>query len=160
MAATIRIDIETAIRRLSWASCQAGQKSIHRVVVDFNKNVVASSFATGHTTFLCFKLGSVRDGFSVTGTEFRSDGTVKFKATGQTASAVGFMPNIDYSFDFVVSPTQVQFVGAHDGYPSYNIAINDKSAYDYVQGHLGQLLGTRDIQVPQQTYVVAAHDEK
>jgi hypothetical protein len=154
MLTTVRIDIETAIRKLSWASFQAGQKSIHRIVVDFNKRVVSSSFATGHTAVLCFTLSSVRDGFTVAGTNFASDGTAHFKATGQTASGVRVMPNIDYSFDFVVSPSEVRFAGAHDGYPSYNIAVNDKSAYDYVQGHIGQLLGSGDIRVPQKTYVI------
>jgi hypothetical protein len=154
MTTPVRIDIETAIRKLSWASFQAGQKSIHRIVVDFDRKSVLSSFATGTTALFCFTLGSARDGFTITGTNFTTDGTARFKATGQTASGVRVMPNIDYSFDFVVSPSEVRFAGSHDGYPSYNIAVNDKSAYDYVQGHMAQLLGSQDIRVPQKTYLI------
>ena len=61
------------------------------------------------------------------------------------------MPNINYDFDFEVSEKEITFSGSHDGYPSYNIAINGVSVYDYVQGHLGQLFGTSDVTVARKT---------
>lgn len=144
---TVKIEIETAIRKLSWSSFQSGEKSIQTVEVNFSKETISSEYRTGHTEVLGISVGSIRDGFNIENKHFSADGIASFRATGETASAVGCMPNINYSFWFKVSPKIVLFGGTHDGYPSYNIAINGKSEYDYVQGHLGQLLGDSDISV-------------
>lgn len=143
----INIEIETAIRKLSWGSFQAGQKSIQKVFVNFTEKTISSEYVTGHTEILGVSAGSIRDGFTITNKRFATDLSASFKATGATASPVGFMPNINYEFWFDLSPTKMWFWGSHDGYPSYNIAVNGNSKYDYVQGHLGQLMGDSDIQV-------------
>jgi hypothetical protein len=152
MTPIVCIEIETAIRKLSWASFQAGQKSVQKVTVDFTLRKVASQFYTGKTKVLGIELGSVRDRFALTAQRFTEDGTACFTVTGQTASAVTVLPNINYTFDFQVSQTDVIFSGRHDGYPSYHIAIDGASAYDHVQGHIGQLAGSADVLVSRRTH--------
>ena len=143
----VKIEIETAIRDLSWGSFQAGQKSLHTVLVDLTNQKIESSYKTGHTEILGFSVNSIRDGLKIENEQFLSE-SVSFKAIGQTASAVGFMPNINYKFFFGVSPTKLFVAGWHDGYPSYKISINGKPIYDHVQGWLGELFGDADIDVP------------
>ena len=143
----VKIEIETAIRDLSWGSFQAGQKSLHTVLVDLTNQKIESSYKTGHTEILGFSVNSIRDGFKIAHAEFSSK-TISFMAIGQTASAVRFMPNINYQFGFSVSQKKVYAFGWHDGYPSYKISINGKPIYDHVQGWLGELFGDADIDVP------------
>jgi len=145
----ISIEIETAIRKQSWATVQVGQKSLQTLVVDFDAQTVTESHITGSTKIFGKSFGSIRDDFKLLAYSFTSTGTVSFSVKGQTASAVGFMPNIDYKFDILLtsSPKLISVTGYHDGYPSYNVSINGKSVYDYIQGHLGQLLGESDVKV-------------
>ena len=143
----VKIEIETAIRDLSWGSFQAGQKSLHTILVDLTNQKIESSYKTGHTEILGWSVNSIRDGFNIGDMKFFLKG-VLFKAGGQTASGVGFMPNINYKFGFFVSPTHILINGSHDGYPSYSVTVNGKLIYDYVQGWLGQLFGESDIDVP------------
>ena len=149
---SLHIDIETAIRRLSWATPQVGQKSLQRITVDFTARTVTSSFMTGKTSVLFQDLSSARDSFKLIAPRFNSTGGAFFEVRGQTASGVRFMPDIDYAFSFEASPHEVTFSGAHDGYPSYKIDVGGKPAYDYVQVNMRQLLGTADIVVPTTTF--------
>jgi hypothetical protein len=150
---SIDIEIETAIRRMSWATAQVGQKSLQKITVDFATHTVSSTYITGTTHVFGVDLSSVRNSFLILRPRF-SGTSAFFSVSGETASGVRVMPNINYSFDFEVSPTEVKFSGSHDGYPSYHIAINSRSAYDYIQGHLGQLFGTSDVTVPLSTFVI------
>jgi len=149
----ILIEIETAIRDVSCISVQVGQKSLQTITVDFNNEIVKSKYSTGTTKMGIITVGSIRNDFNIKRYRFNS-GVAYFPVSGQTASAVGFMPNINYQFDFEVSKSAVKFKGSHDGYPSYNIAINKKSAYDYTQGHIGQLFGTSDTKVYSKTFLI------
>ena len=92
------------------------------------------------------ELGSIRDKFKLNRVRF-ANGYAFFNVTGETATAVHVMPNINYAFDIEVSNNEIKFSGAHDGYPSYNISVDGKSVYDCIQGHLGQLAGDSDIKV-------------
>ncbi len=154
MADAIIIEIETEIRKLSWATAQAGQKSVQRITVDLASRKIRSMYLTGKTKILFLELSSIRDSFKLLRPRFNTMGTALFSTRGQTASGVYIMPNINYEFDFEVSPTEVKFSGKHDGYPSYNIAVNGASAYDYVQGHLGQLVGMGDVKVRMKTFAI------
>lgn len=154
MADAIYIEIETAIRRINWATAQVGQKSLQRITVDFASHNISSQYLTGKTKIVFLELSSIRDSFQLIRPRFNTMGTAFFSVHGETASAVVIMPNINYEFDFEISPTEVKFSGKHDGYPSYNIAANGASAYDYVQGHLGQLLGDSDVTVRTRTFAI------
>lgn len=151
--ASVVIEIETAIRKVSRLTAQVGQKSLQKITVDFGSRSVVQEFRTGKTSVLIVDLGSIRDDFKLVQKGF-SDGVANFAVSGQTASAVGVMPNIDYRFDFEAKPNEVVFSGSHDGYPSYKIKINGKEAYDCLQGHLGELLGDSDVTVQRRTFAV------
>ena len=147
MSQIATIEIETAIRRQSWITQQVGQKSLHVISVDFGAGKISHKYSTGTTDILGIKLSSIRDIFSLERTRFNGKNKAYFSVTGQTASAVQILPNINYRFDFEVSPNEVAFSGAHDGYPSYSILVNSRTAYDYAQGFLWQLAGSEDIKV-------------
>jgi hypothetical protein len=154
MASIVVIEIETAIRKISWASFQAGQKSLHSITVDFGSKKTVATYTTGHTKIAGFQVGSIRDKFLLIGNRFNGGGTALFTAVGETASAVGVMPNINYTFQLEVTPHSVKYSGTHDGYPSYKILVNGATIYDYVQGHIGQLLGSEDIEVKSTTFAI------
>jgi|GEM_PF-5517987 len=61
----VKIEIETAIRDLSWGSFQAGQKSLHTILVDLTNQKIESSYKTGHTEILGWSVNSIRDGFNI-----------------------------------------------------------------------------------------------
>jgi hypothetical protein len=145
---TAKIEIETAIRRQSWATVQVGRKSLQVITVDFNKKKATETHTTGKTVVIGTEFGSIRDIFSMR-CIFDSAGGASITAKGQTASAVGVMPNINYQFSIILTsnPKTVSIAGSHDGYPSYNVAVNGISVYDYVQGHLGELFGDSDVEV-------------
>lgn len=146
---TVHVEIETAIRRQSWATAQVGQKSLQTISVDFKSKKFTHKYVTGKTNILFWSAGSIRDDFQVNAARFGTQNDFTFSAKGETASAVGFMPNINYNLTILLSyiPKLVTITGNHDGYPSYNVAVNGRSVYDYVQGHIGQLLGDADISV-------------
>lgn len=147
------VTIETAIRPVSALTAQVGQKSLQTITIDFKTKVASEKFATGVTHLFGRTLHSVRNDFKFFDIRFGPGGQVSFSVKGQTASGVGFMPNIDYKFDIMViqSAKEIIFSGSHDGYPSYNISVNGAMVYDYVQGWIGQLLGTSDVIVARKT---------
>jgi len=142
----IQIEIETAIRNVSWYTQQVGQKSLQRITIDFDAKTVKDQVFTGTTKILFLELQSIRDKFKVDRIRFVGDKAF-FNATGQTASGVGVMPDIDYTFDIEVSKGIIKYSGAHDGYPSYNISVDGVSVYDCIQGWIGQLFGSSDVTV-------------
>ncbi|UCI23972.1 hypothetical protein [Mesorhizobium sp. B2-8-5] len=146
-AETVSLTIETRIKEKT-LSFEAGIKSTQTVVVDFSMGSVSSSFTTGVTSIGVSELKSIRDAFSVDNVAI-SKTAAGFDAVGQTASGVGFMPNIDYKFAITVdvSSREVVFSGCHDGYPSYKIFVNGNVVYDFDQELLVALFGSCDTKV-------------
>lgn len=144
----ITIKIETAIRNVHWSTVQAGVKSEHVIDIDPSTRSICDYPYTGKTKILGRGYGSIRDNFKVYNKVYCDD-YVKFSAKGETATPVGFLPNINYHFKFIAYPSKrlITFNGCHDGYPSYNISVNGKSVYDCVQGVVVELFGSRDVKV-------------
>lgn len=144
----ITIKIETAIRNVHWSTVQAGVKSKHVIDIDPSTRSICEDVHTGKTIIFGSSWDSIRDDFKVRNKVY-SDDYIKFSAKGETATAVGVLPNINYFFRFIVYPSKrlITFNGCHDGYPSYNISVNGKSVYDYVQGVVLQLAGDGDVVV-------------
>ena len=148
---TAIVEIETAIRNVSWATAQVGQKSLQTITIDFNSQKITTKPPTiGKTKIGPISLNGARNDFRLISPHFVTPAYAAFSAKGQTASGVRIVPDIDYKFNIQISlsPRLIVIAGSHDGYPSYNIAVNGKSVYDYVQGHLGQLLGDSDVTIP------------
>jgi hypothetical protein len=165
--------IETAIRRQSGLTAQVGRKSLHTITVDFDfdprvpfipsqerasrviegfrraQGPITQKYVTGKTNIGPVSLGSLRDDFRLISPRVQPRVSASFSVIGQTASGVAIMPNINYQLDFVISlsPKLVKIKGSHDGYPSYNVSVNGRTVYDYVQGHLGELFGKSDVAV-------------
>ena len=148
MDRVVTIEIETAIRNVSWATPQVGMKSVQKIHIDFRRKQITNEFVTGETHIGPLSLPSIRDDFKVTRASFY-DKSVWLSLVGETASGVYVMPNINYRFDILLyqAPKVLAITGAHDGYPSYNVAVNGESVYDYVQGYICQLAGKEDIVV-------------
>jgi hypothetical protein len=144
----IKVQIETAIRNVSWATVEVGMKSRHTITIDPVKKTIVDAVVTGKTNFLWMEFSSIRNTFNVTKKVFET-GCVKFSVKGETATAVGVIPNINYAFDIILYPAKklITISGGHDGYPSYNVAVNSKSVYDCVQGFLPELYGDSDVTV-------------
>ncbi|MCK5896425.1 MAG: hypothetical protein KAG20_06440 [Cocleimonas sp.] len=149
MSNIIYIEIETAIRQdHSWTP-QVGQKSLQTIAVDLKNKTVTQKFSTGKTSIgFGVNLKSVRNDFKIISSQFQGDGAVLFSVSGQTATGIHVMPNINYQFRFSISSKIGHLTGQHDGYPSYNVAVNGNTVYDYKQGHVGQLLGSGDTVLP------------
>lgn len=125
---------------------QPGMKSTQTIDVDFSSKSVKSSYVTGTTKIGSWELKSVRDAFTIKNIVF-SDQSVTFKTFGQTASGVGFMPNIDYEMAFKVNADGSGTVeGAHDGYPAYSIKKGTEVIYQYKHKSkdLQKLFGSKD----------------
>lgn len=157
MANTITIEIETAIRNVSWASVQVGQKSLHRVSVDFDLQQIRDQFLTGKTKILGLEIESVRDRFKVERAGFVSNERAHFTVSGQTASALVLVVAINYKLDFEVTPNSITLSGHHDGYPSYNVSVNGSSVYDCVQGTLPELAGDSDVKVRRRSFKLSSN---
>lgn len=55
-----------------------------------------------------------------------------FDVIGETASGVGVIPNINYSFKFKLSSDgTLTFKGCHDSYPAYHVKIGSRVAYNF-----------------------------
>lgn len=114
---------------------QAGMKSEQMLVVDFGAQTVTSSYRTGTTSVpLIGDIGSVRDSFRVTKVVFAKPDpvAVSFSVTGETATGVLIVPNINYQMDFEVQADgSVAVSGDHDGYPAYFVSRNGATFYTY-----------------------------
>lgn len=126
-----RVEIET---RILPPDRQAGMKSVQSLNVDFEgKAVDHGTFRTGATTIARnLELASIRNMFSVTNIS-SNENTAKFTVVGQTASGVGFMPSIDYSFTVSVERGgQATLLAAcHNKYPAYKVIVNGRTLYDF-----------------------------
>jgi len=136
----------------------SGMKSTQRIAVfadrDNQSMRVNSTFTTGTT----FGIPAVRNRFSVANVSYDlSEGKLSFLATGQTASGVLVMPDIDYSFQLSFDGSNHQnkwtLQGCHDGYPAYKVwlenAVSGETTelYEFIHRpiQLLNLLGNCDI---------------
>lgn len=157
----ISIIVETIIRDRS-TSAQPGIKSMHMFRYDgaYYKNGVGSlkryrSVASTGTTDIpgLGKKEGIRNKFQIDEKSI-SDNKLDFWMKGETASAVGVLPNINYNLHFKLDLDNRTFSigGNHDGYPSYvvNIAGTEialQKIYDFEQGYLLELFGSGDVTV-------------
>lgn len=145
---TIAVEIKTEILPPDY---QAGIKSTQSIEVDFDSRTIVCGFETGTTKFcidgIGFELDSVRNDFGISNISFEGD-VARFTATGQTASGVGVLPNINYHFEFTISKDgQASIAGCHDGYPAYTVMVGGTPRYTYMHppGEVGRLLGECDV---------------
>lgn len=144
------IDVEIETRILP-PDRQAGLKSTQSIEVNFDAKTIDCNSETGTTNFCIagvgFEFDSVRDNFRLSNISFE-DGVARFTATGETASGVRVLPNINYHFEFTIARDgQASIAGCHDGYPAYTVLVGGTPRYTYShpQGELGRLLGECDI---------------
>lgn len=128
---------------------QAGMKSTHWVRIDFERRTITDDYTTGTTDFFGVSLPSIRNNFRVTNTQFGTN-QVRFRVTGETASGVGIVPNINYRFDVQLNRNgQSTITGCHDGYPAYEIRYRHVMLYWFKHKPINvlNLFGTCDITV-------------
>jgi Protein of unknown function (DUF3238). len=133
---------------------QAGMKSRQTVKIDFDRRVVTTDFVTGVTDIGVTSLNSIRDRFTVK-TVVIDGQRADLRISGETASGVGFMPNIDYSFNVEIRRDGSGRVsGCHDGYPGYEMRRGDRTVYAFVHEptRLDRLFGDCDIQISPRTF--------
>ena len=150
-----QVSIETEILPFD---TQSGLKSKQTLSIDFNRKSITPKFETGVTNFNIpgvtdtdiLKLRSVRDNFNVRNVSFSKD-KVSFIATGETASGIRLLPNINYNFEFTIWKDGRSIVrGCHDGYPAYRIMISGEERYFYEHApkDVVKLIGECDIFLP------------
>lgn len=146
-AAPLELVIKTEIREKT-AAFQVGVKSIQTIAIDFDAQTISSVVTTGTTDIGVADLKSVRDSFSVANASFAGQ-TVSFNATGETASGVLVMPNINYALrlDIDLNARTARVSGCHDGYPSYEVSVSGSQVYSFEQEYLLALFGSCDTQV-------------
>jgi hypothetical protein len=128
----------------------AGMKSRHQLFIDFDAHRISQGFETGTTDFFGISLNSVRDNFRVLDIGFSADGTARFRVSGETASGVGIVPNINYRFHVEARPNgEVKIAGCHDGYPGYLVRYDGREIYRFRHQprNLIALFGSCDIKV-------------
>lgn len=128
---------------------QAGMKSTHRVRIDFERRTITEDYTTGTTDFFGVSLPSIRNNFRVSNTQFGTN-QVRFRVTGETASGVGVVPNINYRFDVQLNRSgQSTITGCHDGYPAYEIRYRHVMLYWFKHKPINvlNLFGTCDVAV-------------
>ena len=81
---------------------------------------------------------------------------IKMDISGQTASAVQFLPDIDYKLrlNFDKATKKMSISGCHDAYPSYQILVDGRQIYKFTHKPAdglsevwGLLLGECDVLV-------------
>lgn len=141
---TVTYTVVTVIRP---PDAQAGVKSQQTVRIDpVTGKLVSNTYSTG-VTHAGLTLPSIRDNFTATSSP--TPAGYKVNLSGETASAVQILPNINYDVQIYYnrSTDTVTLRGAHDGYPSYEIYQGNTQIYDYQQGFLGQLAGDSDVSI-------------
>jgi len=127
---------------------QAGVKSQQSVRIDpATGQLISAVYSTGVTHLPGLPLPSIRDGF--TATSAPTPAGFKVSLSGETATGVHFLPNINYDVQIYYNRTTGIATprGTHDGYPSYEIRHGDTVIYDFQQENTYQLAGSGDIVV-------------
>jgi hypothetical protein len=144
------LEIVTAIRNVSPLSFEVGEKSRQKITINFANSSMKTEFTTGTTSVVGIDLSSVRNDFHISGQSFVGN-IASVTATGETASGVRIMPNINYTFTLKINKAQskVWLSGCHNEFPSYTVIVNGKQVYDRTQTGTAVigLLGTCDIVV-------------
>ena len=143
---TVQVVIESAILEPDF---QPGMKSRHVVQVDFAGQKVIDVAETGVTELLGTQWNSIRDNFRVLDVSFNGD-KASFVAKGETASAVQFLPNINYTFQITVWRDGTAVIrGCHDGYPGYRVTVEGEDQYFFAHEpkDLVRLVGECDIRL-------------
>lgn len=109
---------------------QAGVKSIHTIVVEISefsgKIIFTSRYKTGETEVFGQKLEATRSNFYISNPVFDIESEyMSFRATGETASGVLVLPNINYSLNIIFEKNKFTVAGCHDGYPAYKVTFYD-----------------------------------
>jgi hypothetical protein len=141
---TVTYTVVTVIRP---PDAQAGVKSQQTVRIDpATGKLVSDTYSTG-VTKAGVTLPSIRDNFTATSSP--TPAGYKVSLSGETASAVMVLPNINYDVQIYYNSTTgtVSLRGTHDGYPSYEIYQGGTKIYDYQQQNLIQLAGSGDVVV-------------
>ena len=111
---------------------QSGMKSNHKVFADLNDGTTMDfKLETGVTNVAGFDIGSIRDKFKVKTISKIKKQKLKFVMTGQTASPVVLIPDIDYKFEIEITKDKYSISGCHNAYPAYSIEIDGKAVYSY-----------------------------
>lgn len=128
---------------------QAGMKSRQKVTIDVATCTATNAFETGTTDFFGARIGSMRNRFVVQGVK-STGGAISLRVSGETASGVGVVPNINYEFEITLRQA-ISVTGCHDGYPAYTIKVDDKIVYsfDHKPRDMLSLFGSCDIKVEQ-----------
>lgn len=126
---------------------QAGMKSRQKITVNTASCSAKSDFETGTTSLAGFQLESVRNQFKVRDVKCLN-GKITLGLSGETASGVYFMPNINYDFTITLA-SENHIKGCHDGYPGYTVSVDGNEIYSFRHKpiELIKLLGTCDIKV-------------
>jgi hypothetical protein len=144
------VEIVTAIRNVSPLSFEVGEKSRQKITINYADSSMKTEFTTGITSVVGIDLSSVRNDFHISAQSFAGN-IASVTATGETASGVRIMPNINYTFTLKVNKAQSKawLSGCHNEFPSYTVMVNGKQVYDRTQTGTAVigLLGTCDIVV-------------
>lgn len=139
----VKVVIETEILPFDPVS---GVKSRQTVIVDVPGKKASQEWTTGTT----YGIPSARDKFELDTTHFTGTGG-SFHVTGETASGVRVMPNINYDFTVEVSTNGSArlIYGCHDGYPAYKITVDGRELYkfEHESVRLDRLYGECSVQV-------------
>jgi len=128
------------------SNTQAGVKSTETVRINFETGeIIEKSYTTGTTDFGLFETDSRSDEFIPKVTKTADTNTLKM--TGETGSWGFPVANINYDFTITYDKSMrtITVGRTHDGFPSYQLWIGGTVRYDYQQGHIGELFGTRDV---------------
>lgn len=140
----IVVVIETEILPIDPVS---GMKSRQIVTIDVPAKKAVQEWKTGTT----YGIPSTRDKFELTAVQF-SGTNASFHVTGETASGVRVVPNINYDFTIQVGSngSAKLLSGCHDGYPAYKITIDGRELYrfEHESIRLNRLYGECSVEAP------------
>lgn len=149
---TLKIEVVTAIRD-SGGAIEVGEKSRQAMLLDCGTPALHEfPMALGKTKIGPITLQPVRSNFRASLYDSAND-IFRLLLSGQTASGVLVMPDIDYQLQISVDPRKrrVHITGSHDGFPSYSVLIDGKTVYDYEQNIFieapVELMGKSDVSV-------------
>lgn len=148
-AEELTLVVETRILDQGIAASQAGMKSRQTFIINTAEETVTERpFETGVTDFGPFSSGSIRDDFKYKVLQLHTGG-FRIQVSGETASPVVIMPNINYRFEIQVNVEnrRAWIEGCHDGFPSYEVTIDGRRIYWHEQSaNPGELIGDCDTQ--------------
>lgn len=138
----------------------SGMKSTQKVYIFLNKEMKQIRFESEYETGNTYGLPAVRNRFKLSDMSYNLEsGSIVFTVSGQTASGVLIMPDIDYNFILSFDGSNRQNIwkieGCHDGYPAYRVWLSNAVSgevtelYEFRHKPLNllKLLGNCDVKV-------------